>query len=243
MSIQSEITRLSDARAALDAAIAAKGVQVPGSARLGDLPALIAAIAGQKPEQSKTVSPALAQQMVTPDAGKTLSGVTVEAVTKELLAALDESFKAENIKNGASILGLPGTFSPFGANAGISNYLIETFDFTDVGTSGGNAIVIRREGLGWIPHAAIHVLVGDSETGSPIAPNNMLYSRALWICAIGVPHIQKCCFIISACITMAPITPGGCRLLICSIQPIPSIRIDGRKTTAAWRDSNQSAIT
>ena len=35
MSIQSEITRLSDARAALDAAIAAKGVQVPGSARLG----------------------------------------------------------------------------------------------------------------------------------------------------------------------------------------------------------------
>ena len=107
MSIQSEITRLSDARAALDAAIAAKGVQVPGSARLGDLPALIAAIAGQKPEQSKTVSPALAQQMVTPDAGKTLSGVTVEAVTKELLAALDESFKAENIKNGASVPGLP----------------------------------------------------------------------------------------------------------------------------------------
>ena len=172
MSIQSEITRLSDARAALDAAIAAKGVQVPGSARLGDLPALIAAILTQKPEQSKTVSPALVQQMVTPDAGKTLSGVTVEAVTKELLAALDESFKAENIKNGASILGLPGTFSPFGANAGISNYLIETFDYTDVGTSGGNAIVIRREGLGWIPHAAIHVLVGDSETGSPIAPNN-----------------------------------------------------------------------
>lgn len=172
MSIQSEITRLSDARAALDAAIAAKGVQVPGSARLGDLPALIAAILTQKPEQSKTVSPALVQQMVTPDAGKTLFGVTVDAVTKELLAALDESFKAENIKNGASILGLPGTFSPFGANAGISNYLIETFDFTDVGTSGGNAIVIRREGLGWIPHAAIHVLVGDSETGSPIAPNN-----------------------------------------------------------------------
>ena len=172
MSIQSEITRLSDARAALDAAIAAKGVQVPGSARLGDLPALISAIAGQKPEQSKTVSPALTQQVITPDDGKALSSVTVEAVTKELLAALDESFKAENIKNGASILGLPGTFSPFGANAGISNYLIETFDFTDVGTSGGNAIVIRREGLGWIPHAAIHVLVGDSETGSPIAPNN-----------------------------------------------------------------------
>ena len=42
---------------------------------------------------------------------------------------------------------------------------------------------------------------------------------------------------------MAQTTPGGCRLLICSIQPIPSIRIDGRKTTAAWRDSNQSAIT
>ena len=64
MSIQSEITRLSDARAALDAAIAAKGVQVPGSARLGDLPALIAAIAGQKPEQSKTVSPALGKDTI-----------------------------------------------------------------------------------------------------------------------------------------------------------------------------------
>ena len=171
MSIQSEITRLSDARAALDAAIAAKGVQVPGSARLGDLPALIAAIAAQKPEQSKTVSPALAQQVVTPDAGKTLSGVTVEALTKELLAALDENFKAENIKNGASILGLPGTFSPFGADAGISNYLIETFDYNDDPAVEGEKVMLRNE-LGWIPHLALHVLVNNTETGSIIVPNN-----------------------------------------------------------------------
>lgn len=172
MSIQSEITRISEAKVDISAAISAKGVEIPAGTKIDGMAALIAAIAGQKPEQSKTVSPALTQQVITPDDGKALSSVTVEAVTKELLSALDESFKAENIKNGASILGLPGTFSPFGANAGISNYLIETFDYTDVGTSGGNTILIRREGLGWIPHVAIHALVGASETGSPIAPNN-----------------------------------------------------------------------
>ena len=93
----------------------------------------------------------------------------------DIISALTS--KGLTIPDGTKIDGLPPLISslitnPFSSDAGLSNYLIETFDFTDVGTSSGNAIVILREGLGWIPHAAIHVLVGDSETGSPIAPNN-----------------------------------------------------------------------
>lgn len=93
----------------------------------------------------------------------------------DIISALTS--KGLTIPDGTKIDGLPPFISslitnPFSSDAGISNYLIETFDYTGVGTSGGNTILIRREGLGWIPHVAIHALVGASETGSPIAPNN-----------------------------------------------------------------------
>lgn len=60
--------------------------------------------------QSKTVEPSIEEQTITPDEGIfALSSVTVNPVTSEI----DENIKAENIKEGASILGIEGTVEPF----------------------------------------------------------------------------------------------------------------------------------
>lgn len=56
--------------------------------------------------QAKTVEPAIEEQLITPDEGVfALSSVTVSPVTSEI----DENIKAENIKQGVSILGVDGT--------------------------------------------------------------------------------------------------------------------------------------
>ena len=60
--------------------------------------------------QTKTVEPSIEEQTITPDEGIfALSSVTVNPVTSEI----DESIKAENIKEGVSILGIEGTVKPF----------------------------------------------------------------------------------------------------------------------------------
>lgn len=60
--------------------------------------------------QSKTVEPSIEEQTITPDEGIfALSSVTVNPVTSKI----DESIKAENIKEGVSILGIGGTVKPF----------------------------------------------------------------------------------------------------------------------------------
>ena len=60
--------------------------------------------------QTKTVEPSIEEQIIIPDEGIfALSSVTVNAVTSEI----DESIKAENIKEGVSILGIEGTVKPF----------------------------------------------------------------------------------------------------------------------------------
>ena len=60
--------------------------------------------------QSKTVEPSIEEQTITPDEGIfALSSVTVNPVTSEI----DENIKAENIKDGVSILGVGGTVEPF----------------------------------------------------------------------------------------------------------------------------------
>lgn len=60
--------------------------------------------------QTKTVEPSIEEQIIIPDDGIfALSSVTVNPVTSKI----DESIKAENIKEGVSILGIGGTVKPF----------------------------------------------------------------------------------------------------------------------------------
>jgi hypothetical protein len=68
----------------------------------------ITAVAGaiHPATQTKTVTPTTSKQNITPDSGKTLSKVTVNAVT----AAIDENIVAGNIKSGVTILGVTGSY-------------------------------------------------------------------------------------------------------------------------------------
>lgn len=60
--------------------------------------------------QSKIIEPKTIEQVITPDDGVfALSSVIVNPVTNNI----DENIKAENIKNGVSILGIEGTVEPF----------------------------------------------------------------------------------------------------------------------------------
>lgn len=59
-----------------------------------------------KPDQSKSVNPTTSQQVVMADTGYELAKVTVNAVTN----AVDSNIKAENIREGISILGVVGNF-------------------------------------------------------------------------------------------------------------------------------------
>lgn len=69
----------------------------------------IAAVASNivKSTQTKTATPTTSQQEITPDSGKLLSKVTVNAVT----AAIDENIAPANIKSGVTILGVEGTYT------------------------------------------------------------------------------------------------------------------------------------
>lgn len=69
----------------------------------------IAAVASNivKSTQTKTATPTTSQQEITPDSGKLLSKVTINAVT----AAIDENIAPANIKSGVTILGVEGTYT------------------------------------------------------------------------------------------------------------------------------------
>jgi hypothetical protein len=63
-------------------------------------------VEADKPDQEKTVNPTTSQQSVVADTGYELAKVTINAVTK----SIDANIKAENIKQGVSILGVQGSF-------------------------------------------------------------------------------------------------------------------------------------
>lgn len=63
-------------------------------------------VEADKPDQEKTVNPTTAQQSIVADTGYELAKVTINAVTK----SIDANIKAENIKQGVSILGVQGSF-------------------------------------------------------------------------------------------------------------------------------------
>lgn len=73
--------------------------------------AAVEAIDTSKPEQTKTATPSLEQQTISPDSGNVLSGVTVEPITSTLLTSLDSDFKESNIPSGINMFGLDGTLT------------------------------------------------------------------------------------------------------------------------------------
>ena len=87
MSIQTELSRITNAKAAIKAAIEGKGVTVPDGTLLDGMAALIESIeagGGNPVLQAKSVTPSESEQSVTPDSGYDgLSKVTVEAIQTE----------------------------------------------------------------------------------------------------------------------------------------------------------------
>lgn len=62
-----------------------------------------------KPEQTKTATPSLSQQTISPDSGKVLSGVVINPITAALLTSLDADFTAANIAENVNVFGLIGS--------------------------------------------------------------------------------------------------------------------------------------
>lgn len=100
MSVNSKMTALANA-------IRTKS----GVTGLLGLDAMISAVLSieKKTETTKSITPTLTDQTVTPNEGEVFSEVAVAGVTKELVASLDSNFINSNILPDVSILGLQGT--------------------------------------------------------------------------------------------------------------------------------------
>lgn len=86
-------------------------------------------ITGSMPEKAaQTFDPSLSEQII--NAGQYLKGAqTINPVTGALLAQLDPDFTAENIRKGAELFGVPGSYE-----APVSMPVIHPLDITENGT-------------------------------------------------------------------------------------------------------------
>ena len=97
-----------------------------------------------KPDQTKTVTPTIEEQVITPDTGYELARVTVEAVTSDI----DSNIVAENIKKDISILGVTGTYEGSGGGTveGIKQFAtVEEMNNSTNNKEGELAVVYRSE--------------------------------------------------------------------------------------------------
>lgn len=106
--INTQITRIMDNVAAAYTAALAKGATMPQNQNSDNLADTVASIAIPQ-TQTKSATPSLSSQTITPDSGKLLSGVTVNPITASLLASLDADFIAANIAEGVDMFGVVGT--------------------------------------------------------------------------------------------------------------------------------------
>lgn len=86
--------------------ITVNGLVTPDEGYYG-LSAVDVSVPEQKPEETFSVTPSIAEQTVTPQEGYVFSGGTVAAVT----STIDGNIQAGNIKSGVTILGVEGTYT------------------------------------------------------------------------------------------------------------------------------------
>lgn len=105
--INNDLNTALNIKADIKSAIQNKGQTVTN---LASFPNAILNIKTTPDTQTKSVNPTTSQQIITPDSGKYLSAVTVNAVT----ANIDNNIIADNIKKDISILGVTGTYEGSG---------------------------------------------------------------------------------------------------------------------------------
>lgn len=131
--------------------IGVEGLPDPQSrldALLYQLAELMPTTGGDVQLQTKTATPGVNEVVVIPDTGYALSKVIIEAVT----SAIDANIKAENIKEGVSILGVSGSEKGYdaGYQEGCADGKQLEYDrFWDIFQQGGNRTDYKRAFSYW----------------------------------------------------------------------------------------------
>lgn len=102
---------------------------------------------GSLATQTKSATPSLSAQTISPDSGKVLSSVSVAAITKELLASLDADFVAENIKKDVDLFGLIGALEGGGGGGDILGHKFVAGSFTLAADTTSNYTIMSAADL------------------------------------------------------------------------------------------------
>lgn len=113
MSIQEQISRISDAKNDIVNSIQSKGVSVPDGTKIDALPTYVDAIATANLQSNKTVTPSESKQTVTPDNGYNgLSQVTVNAVSSTYVGSgVAKKSSSDLTASGATITAPAGYYA------------------------------------------------------------------------------------------------------------------------------------